>query len=121
MNQSLTQLQSQIDLLKSQATPQTVGPQVGVPVGELKQAIREVFAEELAALKGTVGVAPTPEPQLSLLQSIGLGLTEEEQIWLSAPDKLQGLEGHLPKFFQTPEGKQSVKAFINFYRGVYGD
>lgn len=121
MNQSLTQLQSQIDLLKAQVNPQSVGPQIGAPVGDLKQAIREVFAEELAALKGTVGVAPAPEPQLSLLQSIGLGLTEEEQVWLSSPDKLQGLEGHLPKFFQTPEGKQSVKAFIDFYRGIYGN
>lgn len=121
MTQSLTQLQSQIDLLRAQANPQSVGPQVDASAGDLKQMLREVFAEELAALKGAIGVAPTPEPQLSLLQSIGLGLTEEEQIWLSAPDKLQGLEGHLPKFFQTTEGKQSVKAFIKFYRGIYGN
>jgi len=116
---TINTLQQQLAVLQAQsALPSPASPVVSMSVEDLKQVVKAVIAEEVSLLKKE-GVPTKPIENMSLLQSIGLGLTEEEQLWLSASDKLQGLEEYLPKFFQTEDGKLAVQSFILYYRGVY--
>lgn len=112
-------LQAQIATLQAQLGTPNTGASTGLSLEDIKKAVKDTIAEEVAALKVVEQVPIKPIENISLLQSIGLGLTQEEQIWLSASDKLQGLEAHLPRFFQTEDGKLAVQSFILYYRGVY--
>jgi len=119
MSDSIELLQKQLATLQAQSvTPSPASPVVSMSIEDLKQVVKAVIAEEVTLLKQE-GIPTKPVENMSLLQSIGLGLTEEEQIWLSASDKLQGVEKHLPLFFQTEDGKLAVQSFILYYRGVY--
>ena len=119
MSDSIELLQKQLATLQAQSVISSpASPVVSMSIEDLKQVVKAVIAEEVTLLKQE-GIPIKPVENMSLLQSIGLGLTEEEQIWLSASDKLQGVEKHLPLFFQTEDGKLAVQSFILYYRGVY--
>ena len=113
LQQQLATLQAQNSSL-SPASP--VAPTLSID--DIKQVVKAAIAEEVASLKKE-GVPTKPIENLTLLQSIGLSLTVEEQTWLSASDKLQGLERHLPLFFQTEDGKLAVTYFMQYYRSIY--
>lgn len=112
-------LQAQITALQAQLGTSGTTTPVGLSIEDIKQAVKATIAEEVAALKVVEQVPPKPIENMSLLHSIGLGLTEEEQLWLSASERLQGLEKNLPLFFQTDDGKLAVQSFILFYRGIF--
>jgi len=107
---TIEQLQAQLASLKASQIP-SIKPSIGLTVDDIRQTVKEVLASELGLLK--------PSKPLTLLEAIGLGLTEEEQVWLSDPSRLQGIETHLPLFFQTEEGKASVKSFVQYYKDTY--
>lgn len=104
---SIEDLQSQINLLRRQS--EIPSNPASLNMDELRKAIRE----ELTSL---LGAAPVKE--LSLLEAIGLALSEDEQVWLSS--NLQNVEAELPRFFQTQQGKEGVRAFLKYYKGTHG-
>lgn len=111
-NASIEQLQEQLNSLKNIPVPGVKPPTMGLSIEDIRQTVKDVLAAELALLK-----APKP---LTLLEAIGLALTQEEQVWLSDPARLQGVEMHLPLFFQTQEGQASVRAFVKYYKEAHG-
>jgi len=85
-------------------------PSTGVTLADIKQVIKDTVAEELAALR-------KPEvKELTLLQAVGAALSQEDQVWLSDPARLQGVEKQLPLFFQSEDGRNAIKAFVKHYR-----
>lgn len=109
---TLEQLQAQLTSMKTMQAPVLKPvPQMGLSIEDIRQTVKDVLAAELALLK-----APKP---LTLLEAIGLALTPEEQVWLSDPLRLQGIEQHLPLFFQTIEGQASIKAFVKYYKETH--
>lgn len=135
MSLSLEQIERQ--LLELRAGKNTsvlpyppVEVQPAVTVDTLRELIKDVVANELALVKDSLAVnqplvVEKPvirdeiNPKMGLLEAIGLGLTLEEQNWLSQPDKVQNINQHLPLFFQTEDGKLAVQSFIIYYKGVF--
>lgn len=117
---SINLLQHQLATLQAQVQKPTPASPVApvLSIDDIRQVVKAAIAEEVSSLK-KVEETPKLIENLTLLQSIGLCLTEEEQVWLSASDKLLGLDKHLPLFFQTSEGKLAVSRFMEYYRNVY--
>jgi len=127
MNLSLEQIEQQLNELRASknVTPSTNIPKASdITVDSLKELIREVVVQEISLVKDSLtpvveqnAVIPVQiNPNMSLFESIGLGLTPDEQTWLSQPDKLQGVQQHLPIFFQTEDGKLAIQSFIIYYK-----
>lgn len=118
MNPSIEDLQRRIaELQLGKTQPISEVPKES---SDLKDIIREVLREELTSLKDSTPIPDkTPAKPMTLLESIGTSLSEEEQLWLSKPDILPKVGEFLPLFFQTEEGKHGVKAFLKYFRGCY--
>lgn len=138
MNLSLEHIERQLQELRANKPqsalpyPPTSVEQPIVSLESLKELIREVVVQEVALVKDSLVTAPIVneqtaplqqeiDPKMSLFQAIGLGLTVEEQNWLSQPNIFQGIQQHLPLFFQTEDGKLAVQSFIIYYKGVHND
>lgn len=115
LQHQLATLQAQVE--KPSSVPASPVAQM-LSIDDIRQVVKAAIAEEVSSLK-KLDEVPKPIENLTLLQSIGLCLTEEEQIWLSASDKLLGLDKHLPLFFQTNDGKLAVSSFMEYYRNCY--
>ena len=127
MNLSLEQIEQQLNELRASknVTSSTNIPKASdITVDSLKELIREVVVQEISLVKDSLtpvveqnAVIPVQiNTNMSLFESIGLGLTPDEQTWLSQPDKLQGVQQHLPIFFQTEDGKLAIQSFIIYYK-----
>lgn len=129
---SLTALQNQLAALQSQAVkPAILEPAVQQPLQNISASsqmvtlstddLQRMVKDAVATAIAEVRTLPQENnmKELSLLEAVGLCLTEEEQVWLSDPVKLKGLDRHIPRFIQTEEGKLFVQTFMKYYRGVY--
>lgn len=125
MSSSIDELQKRIAELQLAATPQVVPvvPAINTPQPDIKALIRDVIREEMSLLKDSTLVKPepmlSPVKELTMLESIGKCLTEEQQLWLSKPDILAQVEKKLATYFQTEEGKTAVRSFLTYFRGFY--
>lgn len=110
-------LQARIAALQGTNAPASTGS------SEVKELIRQVIREEIGSSKDTTVVKPEPAPQpvkeLSLLESIGKCISEEEQIWLSNTEVLKASVPALSKYFQTETGTAAVRSFVKYFRGSY--
>ena len=128
MNPSIELLQQQLSALQSAQKP-TIEPVSSpqVSIEDIRRMVQEEVTAKLELLKGSLAIPKEEIPtkvanqakELTIQESIGLSLTEEEQLWLSQSDKLLGIEKHLPEFFQTEDGKLAIQSFMIFYRGKY--
>ena len=82
------------------------------PTVDLRQAVREVLAEQ------SVQAAPTPVPAkpMTVLEVIGSVMTEEEQKWFSNVDNLTGVMPFIPKFLNSEQGRAAIRSLIDAYR-----
>jgi hypothetical protein len=128
MNSSIELIRQQLDALQSNPNvlTQQVNP-VSISSEDIRRIVKEELATELEQLKSSLQpqkpvqtpVTPQQTTKVTLLQAIGAALTEEEQLWLSSSDKLQGIEAALPEFFISEDGKLAIQSFIIYYRGLY--
>lgn len=114
---------NEVELLKARIASLQGGSVTTPESDNVKDLIRQVIREELSSSKDTTYVTPEPTPQpvkeLSLLESIGKCISEEEQLWLSQIEVLKTSPAALTMYFQTDEGKSAVRSFVKFFRGSY--
>jgi hypothetical protein len=94
--------------LKASLNTQSVIPNTQSSSDDLRDTIRQVLKEELAAI--VAPVTPTESPKVPLLAAVGSGLSEEQQLWLSNNQE------RLSEFFLTLEGQAVTKRFFNLYK-----
>ena len=125
MNPSIEELQRRIAELQnpSISSPSTAKVEEPSPNTDLKSIIRDILREELQVLKDSTLVTPepviVPKKELNLLDAIGLCLTEEEQLWVSKPEILAKVGEYLTSFIQTESGREFVRQFIKYFKGIY--
>lgn len=117
-------LQAQIETLKNQqfaptplppkiiGNPPTPAAQSGITLDDIRSVVKGLMDEYAATLGTTL---PKPAKRYTLLEAIGLGLTNDEQIWLSKEEIL--LE--LPNFIASEKGQSLIKNIISEYRSYH--
>lgn len=97
-------------------------PTVSSTSTDLKAMIREVLREELESMKNSTLVEAepvvTPQPELTLIDSVNLCLEDDEKYWIAKPEVFNKVESSLSRYFQTSEGKTALRQFITYFRGL---
>jgi len=127
-NLTSSQLQQQILALQEQQRQLSQSPKVAnIPTDlnyltQVQGMIKEVVATELADMRKLLEglVKPTepkivqekvnelPKKELTILEAVGLALTNEEQLWLSKKEVLS----RLPDFLSSKSGLEFTKMLV---------
>lgn len=118
VNPEVAALQAQIEALRHQATAPSAqqSPQNaigGISLDDIKSVVKGML-EEFAATSGTIQKIE-PIKKYTLLEAIGLALTNDEQIWLSTPVVLNDL----PNFIASENGQTLIKNIVSNFREYY--
>lgn len=116
LEQRIAALQAELQAVKYQPQVNLLPPvQPSPPKESTEEMVKRLIHEQLNQLIATpVAQQASPAPMdfgALLLQAIGSGLTEQQQLWLSLPEN----QINIPDFLMTPDGQAITRRFFNKY------
>jgi hypothetical protein len=116
---NLAALQAQIAHLQGLAAPVSIVPTPQIDImAQVKELIKETLNSELADIRKLIEVnMPKTETkkEKTILEVIGLSLTQEEQMWLSS----MPVQKHIPIFLEETAGSDCIKLFVSELKASY--
>jgi hypothetical protein len=87
------------------------------PIPDIETIVKTIIERELSEMKRLIQELQPKAvvKELTILDAIGLGLTESEQLWLSSTDVIK----QVPTFLSLPEGMELTKLFISTFKDFY--
>ncbi len=113
LEKQLAELQKLPTISVAPIVPAAVSePTVTVSLTDLRSMVNELVNDSKT---GTIEAVNKPTKQYTLLEAVGLAISNDEQTWLLREDVIKGVAN----FMATKEGIDITKLFITNYRKYY--